>query len=56
VNGFKTRQEFKAKEMAESEGDLRLAVTVNTTISVQWRKTPSIIAATSEEEQVFNCE
>jgi hypothetical protein len=26
VNGFETRQEFKAKEMAESEGDLRLAV------------------------------
>ena len=63
---LQTRHELEAEQPAKAERNGALAVGVNIlaidlywgsiSISVQWRTTPSIIDATSEEAGDFSCE
>ncbi len=58
---FESRQQVEAQDVAEGKGDFALPVWLSTywrsiSMSVQWRSTPSIMAATSDDEQRRNCE
>jgi hypothetical protein len=58
---LQARQQLEAEQPTEGEADRALAAAVSTycrsiSISVQWRSTPSIIEATSDDDGDFNCE